>query len=220
MSCIVGLIPQTKGDAVKNKRKENSVRNLIGLYTVVIGVALSLSIVSLIDPSKGLESLASFSALLFVALIATILPFYHGALRHLDDAYVENENQHIKTGALIIDFGLLFFHGVAFVVLSSLLSKPGHFIWTLNCVLVIDIAWGIFVHYCSSSQGPHGAEGRWAFVNFLFVAVSSAYLVLSDIYLQDVQNPVKLSLIIVIACVARTVVDYVWCRSFYFPKDD
>ena len=37
---------------MQNKRKENSVRSLVNLYTVVIGVALSLSVVSLIDVNK------------------------------------------------------------------------------------------------------------------------------------------------------------------------
>ncbi|MBK9067349.1 MAG: hypothetical protein IPL76_10780 [Gemmatimonadetes bacterium] len=54
--------------------------------------------------------------------MATLFPFYHGALRHLDDAYLENENHHIKRGALIFDFLLLFLHAMCFVVLALLIQ--------------------------------------------------------------------------------------------------
>lgn len=118
-----------------NKRKENSLRSLTSLYTVVIGVALSSSILKLIDPNQGLSSLTVTSTLLFLAFICTLFPFYHGALRHLDDAYIENDSDHIKDGALILDFLLLFFHGMAFVVLSLMLTKPGDFAVVLLAVL-------------------------------------------------------------------------------------
>jgi hypothetical protein len=62
---------------------------------------------------------------------------------------VENESPHIKTGALIIDFGLLFLHALAFVVMSLLLSQPGDFIWCLVALLTIDILWGLFAHFGS-----------------------------------------------------------------------
>ena len=95
---------------MSSNRKKNSVRNLAGLYTVVVGAALSLALARLIPPDKGLAALTPASVCLFVAYIATLFPFFHGALMHLDDAYIENENEHIKTGALLVDFSLLFLH--------------------------------------------------------------------------------------------------------------
>src|SRR5207253_2832610 len=133
------------------KRMENSVKSLVELYTVVIGVALSLAVVSLIDLNKGLDVITLPSTLLFIAFIATLFPFYHGALRHLDDAYIENDDRRIKDGALVLDFVLLFLHAVAFVVLSLLLKKPGQFAWVLAVVLSIDVIWGVFAHFASSA---------------------------------------------------------------------
>lgn len=203
---------------MKNKRKENSVRSLVSLYTVVIGVALSLAVVSLVDPSSGLASVTMPAVLLFVAFIATLFPFYHGALRHLDDAYIENENDHIKDGALVLDFVLLFLHALAFVVLSLLLKRPGHFAWVLTVVLAIDIVWGIFVHFASSSKGDITPESKWAIINFVFVGCVLWYLVAHDIYLQDAPGDLSLALAIAFACTVRSMADYGWCRSFYFPK--
>lgn len=201
------------------KRKENSVRSLTNLYTVVIGVALSVAIATLINSEKGLSAVTIPSSLLFLAFIATLFPFYHGALRHLDDAYIENENAHIKDGALIIDFLLLFFHGIMFVLLSLLLNKPNHFGWVLVALFLIDVIWGVFTHFGSSSRTPASAEGRWTILNFAFLAVLGAYLYCNDIFLGSVLHPKKLSLLIAVGCVIRTLIDYVWCKSFYFPKE-
>jgi hypothetical protein len=203
---------------MQNKRRENSVRSLVNLYTVVIGVALSLAVVGLIDPQRGLQSVTLSSTSLFIAFIATLFPFYHGALRHLDDAYVENVNDHIKDGALVVDFVLLFFHALAFVVLSLLLKKPGHFAWVLVILLSIDVAWGVFAHFASSSKGTLTAEWKWTIINFVFVAGAVSYLVTNDLLLGELSDPIKLSIPIMFACAVRTLADYGWCRAFYFPK--
>jgi len=185
---------------------------------VIIGVALSLAVVTLVDSVKGLESVTLNSLLLFIAFIATLFPFYHGALRHLDDAYIENENQHIKDGALVVDFLLLFFHALGFVVLSLLLKKPGHFAWVLVALLAIDVIWGVFAHFASSSMHGLSAESKWTIINFVFVGAAVWYLVVHDVYLMELPDPVKMSIPIAFACLVRSLADYVWCKAFYFPK--
>lgn len=205
---------------MKNKRMANSVRSLVNLYTVVIGVALSLAVVSLIDVKKGLEIVTLSSTLLFIAFIATLFPFYHGALRHLDDAYIENDNAHIKDGALVLDFILLFLHALAFVVLALLLKKPGHFIWVLTVLLAIDVLWGLFAHFASSSKGHFTPESKWGIINFVFVGFSLWYLISNDIFLQELADPVKLAFPIMFVCLLRTLVDYILCKSLYFPKEE
>lgn len=203
---------------MQNKRLENSIRSLINLYTVVIGAALSLAVARVIDVNSGLTSVTGVSIFLFVSFVVTLFPFFHGALRHLDDAFVENENPHIKTGALIIDFALLVLHGLAFVVLSQLLKVPSHFAWFLIAVLGIDVIWGVFTHFGSSSGSKLSAEWKWTIINFSFIAVVAAYLVHQDIYLDYDKDALKLAVLIMIACIFRSTVDYVWCRELYFPK--
>ena len=202
---------------MKSKKKENSVRNLINLYTVVMGVALSNSITKLIDSQTGLQSVTASSVMLFVGFVVTLLPFYHGALRHIDDAYIENTNPQIKDGALIVDFLLLLLHGMAFVVLSVLITVPNHFAWALISLLIVDVVWGIFVHFGSSSKS-NIAEWKWTIINFCFVIVSAWYLIDHDIYLDIVQDPIKLSIPISIICLLRSLADYWWAKDFYFPK--
>jgi hypothetical protein len=203
---------------MQNKLLEHSVKSLITLYTVVIGAALSLAVARTIDINEGLESLTGVSILLFVSFVVTLFPFFHGALRHLDDAFVENESSHIKTGAFIIDFALLFLHALAFVVLSQLLKRPSHFAWFLIAVLAIDVVWGVFTHFGSSSGGRLSAEWKWTIINFFFIALVSGYLVSQGIYLDRTTDLMKLSILLTIACVSRSTIDYVWCRDLYFPK--
>lgn len=203
---------------MKNKKKENSVRSLINLYTVVMGVALSLAITKVIDMPSGLLSVTLSTGLLFAAFIATLFPFYHGALRHLDDAYIENSNPNIKDSALILDFLLLLLHGIAFVVLSILIAVPNHFAWALIALLTIDVCWGVFAHYGSSTQSKTNAEWKWAIINFVFVGLLAWYLVAHDIYLTPMPNSTALAIPIAFACIVRSLVDYIWAKDFYFPN--
>lgn len=109
---------------------ESSVRNLGALYSVVVGVALAFAMENIIDPA-ALGSPFRWELLpLFFTLVVTLVPFYHGALRHLDVTYVEHGGADVKAGALLADFLLLFLEGSLFVGLSVLLGRPEVFAWT------------------------------------------------------------------------------------------
>ena len=200
-----------------SRKKENAVKSLVNLYTVVIGVALSVSVLTLIDPNTGLAGVTGGSVLSFGAFVATLLPFYHGALRHLDDAYLEAESNQIKDGAIIFDFLLLFFHALVFVVLALLIHRPVDFWWLLIAVMAIDIAWATFTHFCSSAP-TGGAEGRWGLINIVFVGLAVLYLVTNGIYFgTGSRDDPKVAVAVFVFAAIRTVVDYTWCRKFYFP---
>jgi hypothetical protein len=202
-----------------SKRRENAIRSLSNLYTVVIGVALSLSAVQLIEREGGVLALSLGEGLLFVALVLTLVPFYHGAMRHLDDAYLENSNAHIRDGALILDVLLLFLHGMVFVALALLLDTPNQFAWLFVALILVDVVWGAFVYFGPSTQAEGGAEGKWALINFVFIIVCGAVLYLLDIGFNPMVDGTKLSLGISSACLLRTLADYYFCWAFYFPRD-
>lgn len=197
---------------------EQSIRSLINLYTVVIGAALSVAVTGVIDTTRGLSAATPTSACLFLAFIATLFPFVHGAIRHLDDAYLENTAGHIQDGALVIDFILLFFHALAFLVMSLLIQKPNHFAWGLLVVLTIDVIWGGFAHFAASSRSTDSAEFKWTVINFITVGFGSTYLIWNDIYLAEMLEPIKLAVPIMFVTIIRSGIDYWWCRNFYFPK--
>jgi hypothetical protein len=200
-----------------DKRQENSLKSLVNLYTVVIGVALSSAVVQLIDPQKGLASINLKNGALFLAFVITLMPFYHGALRHLDDAYLENPNSPVKDGALIVDFLLLFLHGLVFVVLSLMFEKPSHFAWIVTAILIIDVVWGVFAYFASAS-GEKSAVGKWVIINLITVLVAGLALYSFDISLSYSGNVEKLALAISVVCILRTLADYCLGWRFYFPK--
>ncbi|MCW8876122.1 MAG: hypothetical protein OQK04_05285 [Kangiellaceae bacterium] len=204
---------------MENKKKENSLRSLSGLYTVVIGVALSSSIVMLINPNQGLSGVETHSWMLFISFVLTLLPFYHGALRHLDDAYLENNSASIKNGALIIDFFLLFLHGMAFVVLSLLIKKPEDFFYILCILFFVDVVWGVFVHFGASSDNSSNAEWKWVIINSGFLALALVGYFFFDISSLATNSPEKVAVVLMVLCVLRSFVDYLVGWSFYFPDE-
>ena len=213
---------------VRNKKLENSIKGLVNLYTVVIGAALSIAVVGVINVNDGLASVSGASVMLFMAFVFTLFPFFHGALRHLDDAYLENNSAHIKRSALVIDFSLLFLHALSFLALSQLLKRPVDFVWLLGVVLSIDVVWGLFtVHGASSkktgatpqqTKEPFSAEAKWTMINSAFIALCGLYLIGNDIYPGSVVDNTKIALMVMISCAVRSSVDYIWCREIYFPK--
>ena len=191
-----------------------AVRGLENLYTVIIGVALSIAVVTLLGDQKALSAISLSSGALFGGFIVTLFPFYHGALRHLDEAYSPPKT--IKHGALVIDFFLLFGHALAFVVLSLLIGRPSQFIWVLMIVLVVDVVWGFVMYLVSPAE--HSTEAKWSLINVVFVIVAMIYMVQHQFYMQDVADPVVLAVPAALLCLLRTIIDYVWCGAFYFPK--
>lgn len=198
-------------------KKANSVKSLQTLYTVVIGVALSSATVNLIS-SGDLSKITLQSLLLFFSFSLTLIPFFHGAMRHLDDAYLENKNEHIRNGALLLDFLLLFIHGVVLVILSFFMKNSLTFLIVLLSILTLDVIWGLFAH-CASASKKNGAELKWVTINSIFVAVFVAYLSHIDVMAGN-YNETNLSVIVSVGCLIRTVIDYSWGWSFYFPEDD
>lgn len=186
-----------------------------------MGVALSSAVINYIDPKIGMDSVNFASTCLFLAFIFTLFPFYHGALRHLDDAYIENDSDHIKDGALIFDFFLLFIHGIVFIALSLLLSKPAQFTWILLFVLSIDVVWAIFAHFGSSSHEGK-AEWKWGVINAIAAAIifiTIKYFDIGYMEIADAKFSEAISLTIAIAACFRTLADYIFCYKFYFPSD-
>jgi hypothetical protein len=198
-------------------KKANSVKSLQTLYTVIIGVALSSATVNVIS-SGDLSKITIQSVLLFLSFCITLIPFFHGAMRHLDHAYLENDHQHIRSGALLLDFLLLFVHGIVFVVLSFFLGNSFIFLLFLLAILFLDVIWGAFAHFASSSK-ESWAEAKWVWINLVFVLAFVVYLSHIDAWTGIRPDMTNLAIIITVATLLRTIVDYAWGWHFYFPED-
>src|SRR5437879_12191265 len=90
---------------------ERSVDSIQKIYAVVIALAISQAIQSLLKEPRGAADL-SFERLssglpAFIAFLVTLVPFWHGMNRHLDRCYLEKPNS-IVQGALLLDFVTFF----------------------------------------------------------------------------------------------------------------
>jgi hypothetical protein len=75
------------------------------------------------------------------AFLATIIPFYHGAMRHLDYTYVERDAREVREGSLLVDFIFLFVQACLFFVFAQTLGNTHAAALALLVVLAMDLLW-------------------------------------------------------------------------------
>lgn len=202
------------------KARANSVKQLCELYNVVIGVALSIGVYNAFAPLNGPSVFESYDHLFnFMTFIALIIPFYHGAVRHLYATYVEEDaSKNIKSWAVFFDFLVLFGEGCAFVYLAAYIGQIEAFFWGVVVLLAIDCVWGVFASIGFAGSQSQAAELKWAGLNFVTIIVVCivVLLVVNGIYGWCYQSAIALLLLILL----RTAVDYWLSWEFYFPPLD
>lgn len=197
--------------------RERIVRSLQGLYTVVVGLALTKSIERLFEGST--PSQVEFHAHHLpglIAFIATLIPFYHGALRHLDKRYIEEHGVGLKNGALAADFALLFVEGCFLAAMAYLVATPSKLMNASVLLFGIDAAWcaGIYLVFVKGRR--EWAELEWVWLNIWTVGL---LLVLQWWqYIGNASQPTTIHDVAFPAImVARTCIDYARSWKFYFP---
>src|SRR5262249_51531906 len=153
----------------------------------------------------------------FVAFVLTLLPFYHGAMRHLDAAYLEVANEP-KTGALLADFIILFVEACFFLGLATVIAQPVYFGIGLTSLLVVDIVWGFFAQLAFSSK--YGPEAIWAKINLGTVVIlcGAFYLEMGIGGLRLGDKSVRFALLLLLICAVRTIMDYWRAWNIYYPE--
>jgi hypothetical protein len=215
---MVGLMT-TQADITTGRTR--SVDNLQRLYTIVIGLAVTESLKGLLlnisDPNIMKPSYNRW--LMFISLIVTVVPFYHGANRYLDATYVTRERS-AKPEALMLDFILLFIEGLGFFILAMLSNNDAAFYTVLASLFILDSLWvGITNLMATGEADKFHNYSTWASANILaasFVLLS----VWSNILHWDFwpTEQVK-NIALVIVVIARTAYDYIKVWHFYYPKD-
>lgn len=181
------------------------------MYAVVVALAIGEAIKALLKASASEELLASGQVIqglpVFIAFVVTLVPFYHGMNRHFDHCYLEKTSTVVQ-GALLLDFGVFFLEAsILFAVAWSLRAGLRGF-YLLGALLGVDMLWGVvshFIHY--STEKP--SILRWSVINLIAIGLASGVA----FYPTD-RRPVMLMLIAIL----RTVADYYFCWTFYFPR--
>src|ERR1039458_168309 len=141
---------------------ERSVDSIQKIYAVVIALAISQAIQSLLKDANGSADLTlgrlSSGLPQLVAFLVTLVPFWHGMNRHLDRCYLEKSSGVVQ-GALLFDF-------VAFFIESSFLFAAAWSIrfgletfYYLGGLLIVDMLWAFISHHIHFS-GKKSQIGR------------------------------------------------------------
>lgn len=200
---------------------ERRLRHLQMLYTVVAGLALTVAVTALIDKEQQVPIRSSLLPY-FVAYLFTLVPFYHGALRHLDATYIEDNETDVRPGALMVDWSLLFIESCILLAIASLLQNSEAFSYSLVCLFVFDMVWGFGAHLAFSPKSVKlRPEVRWAIINLFTAGALVAVLVFLD-SLDPTKKPVSTYrwILILTISIVRTIGDYYWCWSYYYPSGE
>lgn len=205
-------------------RREQSVRHLANLFTVIVGLGLSTAIYNLVDANGRVVIASTETIILCIAYAATLLPFYHGAMRHLDDRYTGSDTAHVRDGALLADFVILFVEGCWFIAIAVLVKRPVEYAQGFALLLVLDVLWGALALLAFSPKKPGLAESKWTIINFVTVIVLSVILYWHDIvpFLPRGRGPedlLRFSVGIAFIAIVRTILDYWWAWDIYYPRE-
>ncbi len=214
------------------KKQESTVRHLQALYSVVAGGSLFRA-VEVVVPIGG--KIRYDLLPLFVVFLVTVIPFFHGALRHMDDAYLDESSPAPRNGALFADFALLCIEGCLLLALATSVGTPKRFLGIWITLLGLDACWAVGTHLVFSTEAGRrlstlrglltaranlvSAHLEWAAINVcasLAVAIYVAGTAVLDVFDRDDFTVV----FILVLGVARTAIDYVTSWSFYFPPVD
>lgn len=187
-----------------------SVDSLQKIYAVVIALAIAQAIQSLLkDPARsmlldGRQIIDGLPA--FIALLVTLVPFWHGMNRHLDRCYIEKETRVVQ-GALLFDFAVFFVEASLLFAAGWLIRSGIYGFIALGGLLIVDMIWGLVSHLIHF-PGRKSHARRWSTINL--IAIVAAFLLIEYPFQH------KTTILMVVAIV-RTIVDYGLCWDFYFP---
>jgi hypothetical protein len=190
---------------------KRSVDNVQRIYAVIIALAISQAIQSLLKDSNSSATQLSLARgyvglPAFIAFLATLVPFWQGMNRHLDRCYLEKKIGVVQR-ALLLDFAVFFVEAI-FLFASgwSIKLDIDTFYW-LAGLLGIDMIWAVSSHYIHF-PGTKSHAMKWSAINVCAIFVA--------IFVVEYPFQHKQFLLMVIA-VGRSIADYAFCGDFYFP---
>jgi len=197
------------------RAEDSSLEHLQDLYTVTVGLSLTIGVERLF-PGELHGTLEAGAVATFIAFLATLLPFYHGALRHLDQKYIYlvNGRKPPPRWLLFVDFLTLFLEACLLISMGATVEQPRTFLVLLLLLLLLDIIWSQIPRFAGSAAGK--LEWGWAVVNvpalaagvLLFFVAERSRLVSSDV----------LPFLVGLFAMMRTLFDYFWNWKAYFPE--
>jgi hypothetical protein len=203
-------MPRDLQEAQRDSQRR-SVEHLEELYSVVVAIALSLAVDRLFPLSASGARTRAF--VLALALLITLIPFFHGALRHLDELYGQGSGRAAHSFSVLVDFLLLFLESCLFLALAVSITRPATFAWLLLSLLALDVVWAYLTTRFLVTPAGEAAPNTWLKVNLVFGSILFAILVV--LYAAGWASAETLTYAVLVVAVARTVSDYTFSWEFY-----
>lgn len=195
-----------------------SVQSLQKVYAFIIALAVGNSLTKLlIDPrtqAPDMNRLLTEGGLLFLSFMVTLVPFFHGMNRHLDDVYVfgvmpktpRHPRPTPRPHAIMLDLFIFILEaGLLYLMASAVLDTQSFFL-LFATLLGVDVLWAIVTWLITRSKAI-----KWAAIN--------AVTCLAVLVGRGLTHLSPQSLLILLTSIAllRTVFDYSSNWKFYFP---
>jgi len=220
--CLTALVRKHPTMSVRTNGPENpktknrrSVAHLQGLFAVVVGLALTAAITKLVDETAAPVPIHQGALPYFVVYLITLIPLYHGGLRHLDITYIEAAQQP-EALALIFDWGLLFLESCGLFALALFITQAEYFCYIFTGLLCFDAFWAFLAHLFSPGDRRMHPEWRWAIINAVTVVI--LIIVLWSLKVLSIDTSQTLWVFVGTIAVARTICDYTWCWTCCYSE--
>lgn len=189
---------------------ERTARHLQDLYVVGAGLGVAIALGNMITNAESSPDLEVASVPVVFAFLATLVPFFHGAMLYMDEEF---------TGApiILIDFLALFSQTVLFFVMAEFIREPTSFVWSWVLLLLVDIVWICWLIWPRRTKGDARERRRryvpWAVINLITILILVILVALVD---WPLGPNLLLAGILALVALARTTADYWWGRKVYF----
>jgi hypothetical protein len=198
--------------------RKRSVDNLQRIYTFVVSLSVVEALRRVLTDLPKIPELDVWLRLGVV--LVTVIPFYHGANRYLDAAYVTGERSSVRY-ALLVDFLFLFVEGILFFVLSLVIREASWFYIVFVILLAIDILWVLSTGF--TSRVERGAVdipgiGRWALINVFCVLIVLLIHWTAMLPVQFWKYSFAQPALFCVAAILRSFFDYYFQWTFYYPE--
>lgn len=198
---------------------ERTARHLQSLYVVGAGLGVAFALEGMIRGVGSDPSLEWDTVPVVVAFLATLIPFFHGAMLYMDTE--------IRGRAMVVlvDFLALFSQTVLFFVMAEFVREPTSFAIAWIVLLAVDVAWVLWLmtpmprHSKGQDAEPIFREYRpWAVINSVCILVLSVVLFMVPTSDGGTGPDLRLALILMAIAIARSAADYWLSRTVYFEK--
>ncbi len=195
-----------------------SVQSLQRVYGFIVASAIGIALTKLVvNPGTQVPDLTRLfteEGLLFASFIATVVPFFHGMNRHLDDVYAlrrmpktpRGPHPQPRPGAIMLDiFVFVVEAGLLYLLASAVLNRQSFFL-LFTTLLGVDVLWACITWLITESKAIN-----WAAINVVALLAVLVCRGLTQL------TPASLLILLTSIVLLRAVCDYLVNWKFYFP---